>query len=306
MKQLKPKLRNVNPVRTDWRESASAYLMILPAAFVLFTFQYLPALDVFQISLTDRLLLRPVSNFIGLENYERLLEDGRFWNAVWNTVYFVAASVPIQIVLAVLLALSVAGAVRYRAFFRTVFFLPVAGSLVALSVIWNWIYHPRLGALNSILGSIGVPRIDWLGDSMFAMPAIVILVTWTGTGYYMVIYLAGLLDIPNQYYDAAKIDGANSWQRFWRITRPLLTPTTYLVLVLQVINSFQVFTTVFVMTGGGPSRSTEVLVYYLYTRAFESTEFGYASAVSVVMFVSLLAMALLIRWLYGGRVVYDR
>ncbi|MFW6368835.1 MAG: carbohydrate ABC transporter permease, partial [Spirochaetota bacterium] len=244
------------------RESLSAYLMILPAALILATFQYLPALNVFQISLTDRLLLRPTSNFTGLENYMRLIEDARFWNAVWNTVYFVVASVPLQIALAVVLALLLAGRVKYKDVFRTTFFLPVAGSLVALSIIWDWIYHPRLGALNNVLQPFGVPRIDWLADSAFAMPAIVMLVVWTGTGYYMVIYLAGLMDIPNHYYDAARIDGATAWQRFRSVTWPLLTPTTYLVLVLQVINSFQVFTTVFVMTGGGPSRSTEVLVYY--------------------------------------------
>lgn len=288
------------------RESLSAYLMILPAALIMATFQYLPALSVFRISLTDRLLLRPTSRFTGLENYMRLLEDDRFWNAVWNTVYFVVASVPLQIALAVVLALLLAGRVKYKDVFRTTFFLPVAGSLVALSTIWDWIYHPRLGALNNVLQPFGFPRIDWLADSAFAMPAIVLLVVWTGTGYYMVIYLAGLMDIPNQYYDAARIDGATAWQRFWGVTWPLLTPTTYLVLVLQVINSFQVFTTVFVMTGGGPSRSTEVLVYYLYTRAFESMEFGYASAVSVVLFASLLVMTVAIRRLYARRVVYDR
>ncbi|MFW5995484.1 MAG: carbohydrate ABC transporter permease [Spirochaetia bacterium] len=280
--------------------------MILPAALILATFQYLPALNVFQISLTDRLLLRPTSNFTGLENYMRLIEDARFWNAVWNTVYFVVASVPLQIALAVVLALLLAGRVKYKDVFRTTFFLPVAGSLVALSIIWDWIYHPRLGALNNVLQPFGVPRIDWLADSAFAMPAIVMLVVWTGTGYYMVIYLAGLMDIPNHYYDAARIDGATAWQRFRSVTWPLLTPTTYLVLVLQVINSFQVFTTVFVMTGGGPSRSTEVLVYYLYTRAFESMEFGYASAISVVLFVSLLVLTVSIRRLYARRVVYDR
>lgn len=138
------------------------------------------------------------------------------------------------------------------------------------------------------------------------MPAIILLVVWTGTGYYMVIYLAGLMDIPDMYYDAARIDGANRWQMFWRITWPLLTPTTYLILILQVINSFQVFTTVYVMTGGGPARATEVLVFYLYQRAFESMEFGYASAIAVVLFVGLLIMTLLLRTLYGRRVIYER
>lgn len=282
------------------------YLFLLPAALVLVTFQYIPAIDIFRLSLTNRLLLRPFSDYIGLENYQRLISDARFWNSVWNTIYFVGGSVPLQIAFALMLAMALAGTLKGVGFFRTIFFMPVAGSLVALSVVWEWIYHPRLGALNSILSTFGVSRIDWLASSSWAMPAIILLVVWTGTGYYMVIYLAGLMDIPDMYYDAARIDGANRWQMFWRITWPLLTPTTYLILILQVINSFQVFTTVYVMTGGGPARATEVLVFYLYQRAFESMEFGYASAIAVVLFVGLLIMTLLLRTLYGRRVIYER
>lgn len=287
-------------------DALMGYLFLLPAALVLVTFQYIPAIDIFRLSLTNRLLLRPFSDYIGLENYQRLISDARFWNSVWNTIYFVGGSVPLQIAFALMLAMALAGTLKGVGFFRTIFFMPVAGSLVALSVVWEWIYHPRLGALNSILSTFGVSRIDWLASSSWAMPAIILLVVWTGTGYYMVIYLAGLMDIPDMYYDAARIDGANRWQMFWRITWPLLTPTTYLILILQVINSFQVFTTVYVMTGGGPARATEVLVFYLYQRAFESMEFGYASAIAVVLFVGLLIMTLLLRTLYGRRVIYER
>lgn len=292
--------------RSDLRENLAAYLFLLPAGLILFTFQFLPAFDVFRLSLTDRLLLRPFSTFIGIDNYERLFTDGRFWNSVGNTLYFVAGSVPLQIVLALLLAMGLAGRFRGIAFFRTTYFLPVVASMVAVSVVWDWLYHPSLGIINAVITAVGGPAIPWLESREWAMPAIILLVVWKGTGYYMVIYLAGLMDIPQQYYEAARIDGARSWTLFRHITWPLLAPTTYLVLVLQVINSFQVFAVVYVMTGGGPVRSTEVVVYYLYDRAFQSLEFGYASAISVVMFLFLIMLTVLQRVFIGSRVSYDR
>lgn len=300
-----PALRRSKILRRA-REALVGYLFILPAAAVLVTFQYLPAADIFRLSLTDRLLLRPTSSYIGLENYERLVQDGRFWNSVWNTIYFVGASVPLQMALAVSLAIALAGVLRRLGFFRTIFFLPVAASLVGISVIWEWIYHPRLGVINNVLAMIGVSGPDWLSSSVWAMPAIILLVVWTGTGYYMVIYLAGVLDIPHTYYEAARLDGANRLQLFRHVTWPMLTPVTYLVLILQIINSFQVFTTVYVMTNGGPARSTEVLVYYLYQRAFESLEFGYASAISVALFLGLVVLTLILRFTYGRTVHYER
>ncbi|HEX7004509.1 MAG TPA: sugar ABC transporter permease [Trueperaceae bacterium] len=287
-------------------EALSAYLFLLPAALILFTFQYLPAVDVFRISLTNRLLLRPYSDFIGLENYSRLISDERFWNSVWNTLYFVGGSVPLQTGLALLLAMALATKLKGMGFFRTTFFLPVVTSMVAVSVIWEWLYHPRIGLINEVIELFGGSAIPWLNSSEWAMPAIILLVVWKGTGYYMVIYLAGLMDIPDQYYEAAKIDGASGWSMFRHITWPLLAPTTYLILILQMINSFQVFSTVYVMTGGGPVGSTEVVVFYLFQRAFESLEFGYASAISVVMFLFLVILTVLQRVFIGSRVSYDR
>ena len=287
-------------------EALQAYLFLLPAAAILFTFQYLPAIDVFRISLTNRLLLRPTAKFIGFDNYVRLWNDGRFWNAVWNTFYFVAASVPFQMALALLFAMALATRMRGVGIFRTTFFLPVVTSMVAVSVVWEWLYHPRIGLINEVIKLFGGNPIDWLSSQQWAMPAIILLIVWKGTGYYMVIYLAGLLDIPDEYYEAAKIDGASRWSMFRHITWPLLAPTTYLIMVLQVINSFQVFSSVYVMTGGGPLRSTEVVVYYLFQRAFESLEFGYASAISVVMFVFLVIVTILQRVFVGSRVSYDR
>ncbi|MEX2540547.1 MAG: sugar ABC transporter permease [Trueperaceae bacterium] len=288
------------------RESLSALLFLLPAGIILFTFQFLPAVDVFRLSLTDRLLIRPFSNFVGLDNYQRLMTDGRFWNSVGNTFYFVLASVPLQIALALSLALGLAGKVRAVGFFRTTFFLPVVASMVAVSVVWEWLYHPSVGLFNAVIELAGGTPVQWLQSSQWAMPAIIILIVWKGTGYYMVIYLAGLMDIPKQYYEAAHIDGARKWDLFRYITWPMLAPTSYLVLVLQVINSFQVFAVVYVMTGGGPVRSTEVVVFYLYQRAFESFEFGYASAISVAMFLFLVTATILQRVFIGSKVSYER
>lgn len=288
------------------KESASAYLFLLPAGVILFTFQFLAAADVFRLSLTDRLLLRPFSNYIGLENYERLVADERFWNSVVNTFYFVAGSVPLQTGLALALAIALAGKVHAIGFFRTTFFLPVVASMVAVSVVWEWLYNPTIGIVNAVIEALGGDPVPWLSSTTWAMPAIIFMIVWKGTGYYMVIYLAGLMDIPSQYYEAAKIDGARSWHLFRHITWPMLAPTTYLVLILQMINSFQVFAVVYVMTGGGPVRSTEVVVFYLYQRAFESLEFGYASAISVVMFLFLIIVTILQRVFIGSRVNYER
>ncbi|MDQ3457852.1 MAG: sugar ABC transporter permease [Deinococcota bacterium] len=278
----------------------------MPAALILGTFQYLPAFDVFRLSLTDRLLLRPVSSFIGLDNYQRLFADERFWNSVWNTIYFVGVSVPVQMALALVLALGLARKMRGVGVFRTVFFLPVVASTVAVAVVWRWMYHPNIGILNYFLQLFELSPVRWLQDPTWAMPAVILLAVWSGVGYYMVIYLAGILDIPEDYYEAARLDGAQRWHLFRYITWPMLMPVTYLILILQMINSFQVFTSVYVMTGGGPVRSTEVVVFYLYQRAFESLEFGYASAISVVLFVFLVTLTVVQRLTIGARVNYER
>jgi multiple sugar transport system permease protein len=292
--------------RRQMRTALTAYALLLPAFLILGTFQFLPALEVIRLSLTDRLLLRPDWSYIGLDNFERLWNDRRFWNSVRNTGYFVGVSVPIQTGLALVFAIALARRVRGIEVLRTILFLPVVASLVGVSVVWQWLYHPSVGLLNDLLRFVGLDPIRWLLDPTWAMPAIILLVVWNGTGYYMVIYLAGVLDIPSEYYEAARIDGASRWSLFRHVTWPLLTPVTFLIFILQMINSFQVFTSVYVMTGGGPIRSTEVVVFYLYQRAFDSLEFGYASAISVALFAFLITLTLLQQRFFGSRVSYDR
>lgn len=292
--------------RSRRNTAITAYLLLLPAFLILGTFQFLPAFEVIRLSLTDRLLLRPEFSYIWFDNFLRLWNDSRFWNSVWNTFYFVGVSVPIQTGLALVFALALARAMRGVEILRTIFFLPVVASLVSVSIVWDWIYHPRIGLLNEVLSWFGVDPQRWLLDPVLAMPSIILLVIWSGVGYYMVIFLAGVLDVPGEYYEAARIDGANRWHLFRHVTWPLIGPVTYLVLVLQMINSFQVFTTVYVMTGGGPVRSTEVVVFYLYQRAFDSLEFGYASAISVALFVFLVTLTVVQQRVIGRRVNYDR
>jgi len=314
-----------------------AYLFLLPAFLILFTFRIYPALQLAWLSFRDTLLIRPFDNFIGLANYTRMFfEDPRFWNAIGNTFVFVLLSVPLQMGLALLIALGLKRKVKGLAFLRAGYFAPVVVSMVAVSMVWQWMYHPNLGLFNYFISMIGIEPTNWLRNpysfmtplwttirpwietiglnpanwewinvstSMFA---VVFVAVWKGTGYYMVIYLAGLMDIPNELYEAADVDGANSWQKFKDITWPLLTPTTYLILILQVINSFQVFSSVYIMTGGGPSRKTEVIVYYIYNRAFESLEMGYASAIALFLFSFLLIMTAIQKFVIGSRVHYDR
>jgi ABC-type sugar transport system permease subunit len=332
---------NTSTVQNIFNKLASmdflaAYLFLLPAVAVLVVFKIYPGIQLAWLSLRDTLLIRPIDNYIGLENYARMIEDVRFWNSLGNTAIFVLLSVPLQTGLALLIALGLKSKVKGLGFLRAGYFSPVVVSMVSVAMIWQWIYHPNLGLLNSILERFGFEPVAWLRTTTSfltpiwnfirplieklgwntaywewlnistAMLAIVGLVVWKGTGYYMVIYLAGLMDIPEEFYEAAKVDGATGWQSFRHITWPLLSPTTYLIMILQAINSFQVFSSVYIMTGGGPSRKTEVIVYYIYNRAFESLEMGYASALSLFLFALLLVITLVQKLVIEPRVHYDR
>lgn len=315
-----------------------AYLFLLPAILILITFRIYPAFKLFSLSFRNTLLLREFDEFVGLANYARMLfDDPRFWNALGNTFIFVILSVPLQIFFALLIALGLKRKVRGLPFLRASYFSPVVVSMVAVSILWQWIYHPDLGILNYVFSFFGFSPVNWLRSSSSflspvwfnvikpvietigwnpanwewlnistAMISVVVLVVWKGTGYYMVIYLAGLMDIPDGLYEAAKVDGATGFKQFTKITWPLLSPTTYLIVILQIINSFQVFSSIYVMTGGGPSRKTEVLVFYIYNRAFESMEIGYASAIALFLFLMLMVLTILQKFVFGSRVKYER
>ena len=251
--------------------------------------------DVYAVARPDRLRL------VGLENYRRLLDDPRFWLAFRNTAYFVLVGGPLSIAVSLAAALLLdARLARFRGFFRSVLFLPVVTTLVAVAVVWRYLYHPRLGLLNHLLGYVGVDPIDWLGDPAWAMPAIILLAVWKNFGFNMVVFLAGLQSVPARLYEAARLDGAGAWQQFRRITLPLLRPTLVFVTIITGIGYFQLFAEPYVMTQGGPAGATLSVVLLMYEEGFRWWNMGYGAAVAFVLFAVILALTLL-QLMWQGR-----
>jgi multiple sugar transport system permease protein len=232
--------------------------------------------------------------FIGLENYIYLFTDAIeapiFWQSLGNTFYF-AVGVPINLIISLLLALLLNRKIRGVGVFRTAFFLPTITSTAAISVVWLWLFHPaQYGLFNSILISLGIPIQSWLRDPLLAMPCLIAMGIWSGMGYNIIIFLAGLQSIPSTYYEAAKIDGANTFSLFRFITWPLLGPTMFYVLTVGIINSLKAFTEIDVMTQGGPLNATNTTAYYLYQNAFQFFQMGKASAIAVLLFLLMLLL----------------
>lgn len=231
--------------------------------------------------------------FLGFENYTTMFSSADFWNSLYVTFLYVFVTVPISILIGLLLALLVnLPWLKGKGLFRTMFYIPVITSMAAAAVIWAWIFESNVGLMNYFLSWFGIQDIKWLSDSKFALVALMIIGIWKRIGYNMVLFLAGLQTIPRTYYEAAEIDGATPLKKFFAITWPLLSPTTLFVTVMQFIASFRVFISVSVMTRGGPAQSTQVITYYLYENAFSYLKFGYASAISVFMFLMMLVFTI--------------
>jgi multiple sugar transport system permease protein len=286
------------------REALAAYLFILPSFLGFAIFLLVPMVMSAGLSLYDWELLRPPF-FIGLQNYRDLLTDPLFGRVLFNTAYYAFGLVPLNIVLSLSMALWLNTKLRGLTFFRLAFFLPVVTVTVAVSLIWKWMYEPRIGIINSALNMIGITGPNWLADPAWAMPALIILGLWKGFGYNMVLFLAGLQGIPVTLYEAAMIDGANPWQRFWKITLPLLSPAMFLAVILTVISSFQIFDQAYVMTAGGPSNATNPIVLYIFQNGFQFFKMGYASAVAWALFAVIFTFTLLQMWLQRHWVQYD-
>lgn len=269
-----------------------ATIFLLPNLLGFFIFILFPVLASFGISFLQWDLLGEM-NWIGLGNYKELMTDGVFWKVLWNTIYFTIVTVPVGIVISLLLAIALNQKIRCLKIFRSVYFLPVISSMVAVAMVWQWIYNPQFGLLNYLLSLIGIDGPSWLSSTIWAMPAVMIASIWKGLGFNMLLFLAGLQGIPETYYEAAEIDGANWFSKFRNITIPLLSPTTFFVIVMAVINSFQVFDQIYIMTQGGPARSTSVLVHYLYQNAFEYYRMGYASSIAYVLFFLVFIVTLI-------------
>lgn len=288
------------------REAIAAYLFLLPNIIGFLVFTVLAVVASAAISLTNWDLLS-AAQFVGLDNYRTLLFDDPLFRAVlWNTFYFTAVGVPASIILALGLALALNTGIRGLPWFRAAYFLPVITATVVVALIWRWFYNPDFGVLNHVLYQLGVETPpNWLGSQTWAMPAVIIVAVWKQVGYNMVIYLAGLQAIPQTLYEAASIDGATRWQRFWHITLPLLTPTSFFILVISVIGSLQAFDAILILTEGGPSNATRTIVYHIWQQAFQFLEMGYAAAVSWILFAFIFGFTLLQWWLQKRWVHYE-
>lgn len=289
--------------RKRLREASTGYLYLVPSITILVCFWFLPAFYAFLISFFRWDFMNPVKTFVGLENYFSLLISAEFWRVMLNTVYYMVGSIPTAMFLALVLALALNEKIRFLAFFRSSIFAPVISCIIAMSAVWLWMYDPINGLLNYFLQLVGFNPMQWLSDTKTAMLSLIIMDIWKHTGYDMIIYLAGLQSIPEESYEAAKIDGAGRWERFRHITWPLLAPTTLFILIISVIRRFQVFSMVHTMTQGGPAGATDVIVYYLYEKAFQDFNMGYAFAISYILFIVILA-ATLIQWKVGAKKVH--
>lgn len=298
-------IQKPNGFATRWRETIrlmrknwSAYLFLAPGLIHFAIFTVFAVSFAFYISFHRWNIIQPDKPFVGLDNYIRLLQDPRFIRAVTNTLTFMIG-VPLNLAAGLSVALLLNTKVRGQAIYRTLFYIPVVTPLVVSSIIWKWVYQGDYGLLNYYLLKFGLieQKITWLADPDLALPALIIMGIWGGTGGTMVIYLAGLQSIPEEMYDAAKVDGANAWQRLLYVTIPLLRPTTFFLFITGVIGTFQIFTEVYIMTNGGPLNRTTTIGYYLYTKAFRELDMGYATSMAFVLFAMIFVFTV-IQWKY--------
>lgn len=292
----------VKPIKTikrprikslKWRNALVAYTFILPnfLGFVIFTM--IPVIVSIVLSFMEWDTASPMK-FVGLKNFSHLFTDETFKISLMNTLYYTLATVPLTLICSLALAILLNKGLRGLKVFRAMFFMPYITSIVAVAVVWNMLLHPTMGPVNEFLKMIGISNPPgWTSSTDWALPAVIIVSVWRSMGYYMVIYLAGLQGIPGELYEAATVDGASAWQKFKSITIPMLTPTTFFVSIMLVINSFKIFDLILVMTQGGPGRSTNVLVYDIYNEAFLNMKFGYSSAIAMVLFAFVLIITLI-------------
>ncbi len=273
------------------RLAASGGVFLAPSILLFVAFLAAPLLYALYISFNDWSMLSSPT-WIGLENYQRILYDDIFWRSLRNTVVFTALFVPAVTILSLASAALLNQSIRAKPLFKALIFIPIITPSVVVGVVWTYAFQPELGLINELLRSLQLPTSLWLGSPQLALPALVIVTIWQRFGWFMILFLAGLQDIPTEVKEAAKIDGASSFRSFIDITLPLLRPTLVLVTVLAAIGAFQVFDLVFVMTEGGPAYATQTLSYYIYTKAFRSFDMGYAAAMSYFLFMALLILTL--------------
>ncbi len=280
----------------------AAWLFLLPSLIGTFLFWIFPAIGSLGFSLFSWDMISS-PEFSGFKNFLELARDPVFRKALFNTLFYTVVSVPLALAVSLGLALLMNRAIRGITIFRTLYFLPVVSSMVAVAIVWRWMFNKDYGVINSFLSLFGLPAIDWLGSTTWAMPAVILMSIWKEIGYFMVIFLAGLQSLPRDLYEAAELEGASSWQKFWRITFPLLSPTTFFALIIALISAFQVFDQVYVMTEGGPSDATLTVVYYLYKQGFQYFRVGYAATIALVLFLIIMAVTL-VQWFVTQKKVF--
>lgn len=288
-------------MRDSPRETtALGYALLAPSLFGVVAFLLLPIFIVVWLSLCRWDLLGTL-HYVGLANWHSVLADFDFLGSLAVTALFVAMVVPTQTALGLLAASLLARRLPGSGFFRTVYVLPWICAPLAIAVLWRWILAPTDGAVSTLLGH----RIEWLTDPNLALPVVSAVVVWTNVGYVSLLFLAGLLAIPDDIHAAARTDGANAWQRFWRITLPMLRPTMYFVSVTGIVSAAQIFDTVYALTGGGPGGSTDLVAHHIYAEAFVSAAIGRASVMAVVLFVILVGVTFVQHYYFRRRISYD-
>lgn len=280
-------------------QNVAAWIFILPAILGTLIFIVVPVICSFGLSFAKWDLLNPIQ-FIGFQNYQELFKSHLFYKILSNTVVFALSTSILGVIIPLILASILNSKIRGSEFFKTAYFLPFITPMVVVGIVWAWIFDPNIGLLNQVLHI----HINWLYDSKFAMPALIIVSVWKLIGYNMIIFLSSLSSISQSMFEAAKIDGANSFQTFKNVTIPLLSPTIFFVVIITAISSFQVFDLIYLMTQGGPFDSTNVLVYAIYKNAFEYFNVGKASAIAYVLFVIILVLTL-IQWGLRKKIVYN-
>jgi multiple sugar transport system permease protein len=276
--------------RLLWSEYRDAYLLLTPWLLGFVLWQAGPMLASLYFSLTRYEMVTP-PEWVGPDQYVRLFQDDRFYLALYNSAYYVLFGVPTHLALALAAAMLLNVQIRGTSFYRTLYYVPSIVPIVANSLLWGWMFAPDYGLVNNFLASVGLPQPLWLLHPSWSKPALIVMSWWT-IGGQMVILLAGLQGVPDHLYEAAEIDGAGAWHRFWAVTLPLLTPSIFFNLIVALIGAFQVFTQAYVMTHGGPQFSTLFYILFLYQNAFEDFKMGYASALAWVLFVIVLAITL--------------
>ena len=292
---VETELKRPNPNRRKRKKGdlLSALLFLSPTLVVFGAFILFPVIFSFYLSFQKWNMFGGSSTYVGLDNYISLFKNPDFWLVLKNTLIYTLATVPLNMIFSLLIAYALNKKIIGKKFLRTALFAPVVISPVAAAVIWRWLYDPNFGLINYFLGFFGIGSINWLNDPSAAMFALIIMGVWKTFGINMILFSAGLQAIPENYYEAALIDGAGPWARFWHVTIPLLAPTLFFIMVMSMIGSFQVFDLVYVLTSGGPLGATKVLVFYIYEYAFKYFQMGYASAASYVLFAILFIFTML-------------